>query len=186
VSIDPALQWLLRAGLALLFASAAWHKLRAPKAFATTLERYRLLPVAGVAPAAAVLGALEAAVAVWLVLPLAAPAGAGFAAAALLALYSAAIAINLARGRREIDCGCSGPARRQPIRPWLLARNGVVAVAALALALPTLSRDLHWVDATTLGGGLVALALLWQAVHALLADAPHLAVPTTAGVPDGG
>ena len=38
------------------------------------------------------------------------------AAALLLALYAGAIGVNLARGRRDIDCGCGGPASRQPIR----------------------------------------------------------------------
>jgi len=39
----------------------------------------------------------------------------------LLALYTLAVVVNLARGRREIDCGCFGPAARQPLSAALVS-----------------------------------------------------------------
>ncbi|HEX2483833.1 MAG TPA: MauE/DoxX family redox-associated membrane protein, partial [Myxococcota bacterium] len=127
--LDPAFALALRAALALLFGAAALHKLRDPAAFRTSLEAYGVLPAATAGAGAALVVAAEVAAAAHLVG--AAPAQGGPAAAAgpllaaaLLAVYGAAIAWNLARGRRELDCGCLGPAGRQPLSGWLVARNG--------------------------------------------------------------
>ena len=171
MSVDPAFQGVLRGGLVLLFAAAALHKLRAPREFAATLADYRLLPGALVPAAAAALVGAEVALALAL--------GTGrfepealFAAAALLALYSLAIAANLARGRREIDCGCLGPAGRQPLSAWLLARNLLLVAACLALVPAPAPRPLHLTDAVTVAGGVAVLALLWNAAHRLGAPRP--------------
>jgi hypothetical protein len=174
-TVDPALAWLLRGGLATLFASAAAHKLRDLASFRTALADYELLPRAGVALAALLLPAVEAGTAVGLCIPAFAP-WAGLTAAALLALYGGAMAINLARGRRHIDCGCAGPARRRALGAALVWRNGALAVAALASALPAAPRPLLWVDGLTIGAGLAVLALLYAALDGLLAEAPRLAL----------
>jgi hypothetical protein len=171
VSVDPALQALLRGGLALLFAAAALHKLRAPREFAATLANYRLLPGALVPAAAAALAGAEVALAAALGAGAFLPA-APFAAAGILALYSLAIAANLARGRRSIECGCLGPAGRQPLSAWLLARNALLVAACLALAAPSAPRTLQWMDAVTVAGGVAVLALLWSAAHGLGAPRP--------------
>ena len=71
--------------------------------------------------------------------------GEGLASAALLATYAAAVGINLARGRRSIDCGCGGTPR--PIQPWLVGRNLVLAAASLALLAPVGARALGGLDA---------------------------------------
>ena len=105
VSLDPALQLALRGASALLFGSAAAHKLHDPIGFRDALGAYGLLPEATLAPSVATLIVAEAAITVGCVVP-ASAAGACLAGALLLALYSAAIGINLARGRRTIDCGC--------------------------------------------------------------------------------
>jgi methylamine utilization protein MauE len=166
VNVDPALQGVLRGGLVLLFASAAFHKLRAPREFAATLADYRLLPGALAPAAAAALAGAEVVLAAALAAQRFEPE-APLAAAGLLALYSLAIAANLARGRREIDCGCLGPAGRQPLSGWLLARNGLLVAACLALAAPRAARSLHSVDGVTVAGGVAVLALLWSAAHRL-------------------
>ena len=46
------LAWIVRAALAVLFATALWHKARAPREFIAALGNYRVLPAALV-PAAA-------------------------------------------------------------------------------------------------------------------------------------
>src|SRR5262245_21207677 len=126
--MDPAVDLALRVSLALLFATAAWHKLRAPRAFTATLAEYRLLPPA-LAPGAAVLVVV---VELAIVVGLLAVRRTGLAAAAVLLLvYAAAVAVNLLRGRDHIDCGC-GPAARQPISGWLVGRNLVLAAVAAA------------------------------------------------------
>lgn len=172
IGLDPALQLLARALLSILFASAAAHKLRDVASFRSALEAYELVPTLWTVPVGAVLIAAEIGVALGLWLPRVAPVAA-VAAAALLALYAGAIAVNLARGRRDIDCGCAGPARRQPISRALVARNAVLAAVALASALPATARALTWIDAVTIIAGGALLALLYAAAEGLLANAPR-------------
>jgi len=85
-SLDPVVVGIARAVLVWVFASAAFHKLRAPAAFASIVRGYRLVPD-GSAPAIAwLLGAVEAVTAVALLWPGRVWAGAA-AALGLLALY---------------------------------------------------------------------------------------------------
>jgi len=156
----------LRAGLALLFLVAALHKTRDLGSFHATLANYRLLPPRATGAAALVVVGGELLAAATLLL---APALGAVAAAMLLAAYTGAIAVNLARGRRDIDCGCAGPARRQPIRPWLLVRNAVLIGAALACLAPERVRPIVWVDALTVAGTIGVLAALYAAVERLAA-----------------
>lgn len=114
--------------LVVVFLRAALHKAADVARFAGYLDDYRLLSERFVEPAAKALVALELGTVGLLVWPATARVGAGLAFA-LLALYGAAIAINLGRGRRRIDCGCGGPA--QPLSPALLWRNAVLAGLAL-------------------------------------------------------
>ena len=166
--LDPALQAILRAGLALLLLSAASHKLRDLPRFRAALAGYRLLPTAAGRGLAPLLAALELAIGLALLAP-GAGLVAGLGAAGLLAVYSGAIAINLARGRRQIDCGCSGPAgRTTPLSGALLARNATLALAALACALPVAGRAWVWIDAITVAGGVAVAALLYAAIELAL------------------
>jgi hypothetical protein len=170
--MDPVVDLTLRASLGLLFVVTATHKLRDRRRFAATVAEYRVLPPPLAAAAAALVVAAELAV----VAALAAEPRCGLAGAAgLLGLYAGAIAINLARGRRHIDCGCTRPAARQPISGWLVARNLVLACAALAGLAPVATRSLLWVDAVTAAAATAALAACWTATDRLLALAPGLA-----------
>jgi hypothetical protein len=170
VTLDPVVDLTLRALLALLFATSALAKLRDPRGFAAAVAGYRLLPAALAAPAAAGFLAAEVALAAALGLP---PLRdlAALGAAALLALYGFAIAWNLARGRRDIDCGCGGPFGRTPLSEALVARNLLLVAAALALLLPAGARPLAWLDALTLAAAVGSACLLWAAAHALLRPA---------------
>jgi len=162
--IDPVAAWLARLALAGVFASAALHKGRDLDAFAAAVAAHRLVPEASVGALARALALCEVAAVVGLLVPASAPLAA-WLAAALLALYTGAIAINLARGRREIDCGCS--ARPQPLSGRLLARNAALGALAIAAALPASARAWVWIDALTAAAGLAALALLWLAAQTL-------------------
>ena len=170
--LDPALHGVLRASLLLLFAASAAHKLRGPRLFAAQLAEYRLLPAVASLPATLALAGAELAVAVALATPAAARAGAG-AGLLLLALYSGAVAINLLRGRHAIDCGCGFAPR--PLGAGLLARNALLAAAALAATLPTLPRALGWVDVPAIAGGTLAAALVFAAADGIAARLASLA-----------
>jgi len=170
---DPVVAATLRLGLCLLLGSAALHKLRDPARFRATLGDYRLLPAAWVAGLAGFVGILELGLAAGLLVPSVAP-GAALGCAALLAVYSAAIAVNLARGRRHIDCGCTGPAQAQTLSGWLLVRNAVLLAAAAAAALPFAPRPWLWLDTLSLGGTLLGSSLLWLASTRLMTEWPEL------------
>jgi hypothetical protein len=171
MSVDPALSLLTRLALALLFAHAAAHKLRDLAAFRAALAGYRLLPRRAEAPFALALPLAELGIAAALLAS--APLG-GALALLLLALYTLAIAVNLARGRRDVDCGCFGPAARQPLSGALVARNaGLLAVATLAAAQPG-ARALTPGDALTVVCGVAFAALAFATSNALLANAPGL------------
>ena len=179
-AIDPVPRALLRAGLALLLLSAAVHKLRDARGFRAVLADYRLLPERLVPALAVALIGLECTVGASLLVPAAGPAPA-LAAAALLSVYAGAIAVNLARGRRHVSCGCAGPAGAQTLHEGLVARNGLLVLAALLAAGAAAPRPLVWVDAVTLTGGVALLALVYVAADVALANAGR--VRTLRGAP---
>ena len=161
--LDPALRAVLRGALALLWLAAASHKLRDPERFRDAITGYQLVPAQAVRAASALVVALELALGLALLLP-GSGAAPALATGALLAFYAVAIAVNLMRGRRAIDCGCG--ARPQPLGEGLVVRNaGLVGVALLA-ALPGNGRSLVWLDGATIAGGAAALAALYAAVDA--------------------
>lgn len=160
--IDPLVERLVSVAFGLLLAAAAWHKARSFRQFTAVVGDYRLLPRFAVAPAAGLVVLTEAVLAVgWL--SNAATAWVAPLTAAMLALYGMAIAINLARGRVHISCGCGlGGAREgDTLLGWgLVARNAVMALLALLPMLPPAPRTLQALDWATLGAALCCLALL--------------------------
>jgi Methylamine utilisation protein MauE len=171
--IDPVIELSLRSGLALLFAMAAWHKAWNRPRFAATVRAYRLLPSSMVSPGTWAAPFAEAAIAMgFLYTP--AREAAVFAAVPLLMLYTFAIAVNLALGRREIDCGCFASSARVPLSGWLLFRNGVLIMAACVLLLPARERMLLWVDLLTVVMTLIMLSVLWAAGQRLATSGPAL------------
>jgi len=165
--LDPAAGIPLLAALALLFASAAWHKLRALPQFRAVLVAYRVLPAAVSGRVAWIVPLLELAVAAALAWPATRPAATA-AGAALLVAYAGGIALNLARGRRDLDCGCAGPGDRRPIALWMVARNLLLAACLGIAAVPWSPRALVAVDILTIGGALAVAVLLYAALDRLL------------------
>ncbi len=182
LAVDPALRITLRAALSLLFFWAAAHKLRDVTGFRAALAAYELLPQRCVEAAAGLLIVAEVAIGGGLLVP-AVATGAALTAASLLGVYAAAIAINLLRGRRHIDCGCVGAAARRPLSSVLVARNGVLVVVALASALPATSRSFTVIDGVTIVAGVATLALLYAAIDGLIANAPGIAALARARAP---
>ncbi len=173
--MDPALTWTLAVAVSTLCAASAAMKFADISEFAAAVENYRILPGMLVRPAAWMIPALEVLAALGLLLP-ATRAGACLLTAALLAIFTAAIAINLARGRRQIDCGCFGPALRQTLSGWLIARNAILLTAAAAVAAPAQVRPLGFADFVTIGFGAATLIVLYASMNYLLANAPWIRV----------
>jgi hypothetical protein len=159
--LDPVAVWTARIVLAAVLAMAAFAKLRSLDEFVGVVHNYRVLPEFLVRPVAYVLPPLEAAIALALLLE---PTrrGAAIAAAALLAVFSVVMAVNLARGRVEIDCGCFAAALRQRISWALVGRNlALIALAALAMPAVTVARALTWLDGVTIVAGSGSAVLLY-------------------------
>lgn len=118
--------------LVVVFAFAGVRKLRSLETFEGVVHNFRLLPEPLVRPVAYGLPVAEVALALGLIVP-AIRGGAGTIAAALLGVFTLAVAINLIRGRREIDCGCFSSELKQRLSWWLVLRN--VALGGLAVAV---------------------------------------------------
>ena len=171
--IDPVVEFSICLALALLFAAAAWHKVSDRVRFGAVLRAYELLPSGLVAPATRLLPVLEASIAAGLLYPPTRQAAA-LAAASLLVLYTVAISLNLARGRREIDCGCFAASSRVPLSNWLVVRNLVVIAAGCTPLWPVGARALIWIDGLTIVSALVTASVLWTAGQRLSQTGPLL------------
>ena len=169
IVLDPAVGHLLALAYALLFVHASWLKWLDLRRFTATLVNYRLLP----APLPALLGKI---------IPVLETGAAGALlygpvrilgvtiGAVLLLIYAAAIGTNMARGRLDLDCGCTGPAGRRPIALWMVVRNIVLAGGLVSLAAPWIGRPLVAVDGLTISGGACVLVLLYLSMDTLFAQ----------------
>ena len=171
--LDPILTLTANYCVALLFLFACYGKVRSFGVFRATLSDYELVPGALVGLSAISIVVLELAIGFGaLFRSFAAPVMA--AAAVLLLLYAAAIGVNLVRGRRDIDCGCTGPATQQLLSGWLILRNTGLAALAIVGAAPTTQRLLHSADFALVGMALLAAGALYAAINQLMANAPRL------------
>jgi hypothetical protein len=161
VNLNPIVSWTATLLIACLFASAAWHKLSGLAEFRGALSAYRLLPEWAVGSAAVGLVVLETSIALAVLVRF---ESASFAAFLLLGAYSAAMLINLLRGRRWIDCGCGGT--EQPISYALLIRNAVLMGVCL-LAAPA-AASLGALGAFTVLAASLTGLLLYGAVNHIL------------------
>jgi hypothetical protein len=120
--------------IAAVLALAAYHAMREWAVFGGIVEQYHLAPRRLAQLAARILPPLELVAAVLLVVPVAGRAGAALGLG-LMALFTTAITINLARGRVSIDCGCGG-ATGQKLSIGLVVRN-LLIMLGLVLAWGT-------------------------------------------------
>jgi uncharacterized membrane protein YphA (DoxX/SURF4 family) len=180
--LDPVWVWIARLTLALLFAAAGLSKLWHPAAYRAAIAAYALLPTPVIAPAAIVLAVAEVTGAVLLLWPAGVLAGA-YLIGALLLLFSAAIGINLWRGRTDIDCGCwmfgAKPDTQGSIGPGTLVRNVVLGALVLAAILPTTGRGLSVLDWSTVLMGTSAALGLFAIAAQLSANGRRLATLRT-------
>lgn len=153
----------------LIFLMAAMAKLRDMPRFEGVVANYRLLPPPLVRPVAWLLPVTELGLAVLL------PGGwggvaAGTAAALLLVLFAGAMAINIRRGRRHIDCGC-GDRRPGAMLGWgQVTRNLAVGLPLPILAAAATGTVTPGWTILMLGWGAGLLLFLMDRVAAAFAD----------------
>jgi uncharacterized membrane protein YphA (DoxX/SURF4 family) len=117
-----------RFGLAVIFLLSGLAKLPRRAEFTSAVRNYQLVPDRVGALVGRLLPPVEVAAAALLALGLGVRPVAALLGAFLVA-FSAAVAINLLRGR-TIDCGCFGPVAERRITWWSVGRNVVLAGAA--------------------------------------------------------
>jgi uncharacterized membrane protein YphA (DoxX/SURF4 family) len=169
--IDPAIADLADMALAAIFAASGAMKLADLDLFESALANYRLVPRMIEKPIAILMPILECACAAAVLLPVTRRAGA-LGILALLAIFTGAIAINLARGRVNIDCGCFGPALRQELSAWMLLRNAALAGLTVAALMPAAARSIVWLDWVTIALGATAMVVLYLSANYAMANAP--------------
>lgn len=171
-AIDPAVGALLAVALAAIFAWSAAMKFADLDVFEGATANYRLLPRRVVRTVSRAVPLCECSGAAALLLPSTRAIGV-VCLMLLLGVFTAAIAINLMRGRTNIDCGCFGPAVRQSLSAWLLGRNALLFVLAALATAPRSTRPLAWIDGVTIGLGATALVLLYASANYALGNAPR-------------
>lgn len=163
--------------IAAMLAAGALAKLAARDDWLVALAGYRLVPGPLIGGVAALLPVAELALAILIVTGLGGAAGM-IAGAGLLLAFAAAIAVNLLRGRRHIDCGCDPRGRPRPIGWPMVARN--VALAGILLggivAGPVAGLPARLL-AIVAGAGVYAL---FRAIAIL-----HSFAPRSTGAPNG-
>jgi uncharacterized membrane protein YphA (DoxX/SURF4 family) len=134
-----------------------WRELRG------IVRGYRLLHSALVPLAVALLPPVELLVGATLIVGVAAP-WSPLSAASLLVIFAAAMAINLRRGRTEIDCGCFGATLRQRLdwrMVWLNLFLAILLLGSAVSAAPVTAQ--LWVAALPAG---IVLFILYLALNA--------------------
>lgn len=178
-TVDPTAAWTISIALALVFGASAALKLADFEEFHAAVANYRIVPERFAGAFAVLVPVAEAAGAAGILIP---PAHRAAAAILLILLivFTAAIVINLMRGRLNVDCGCFGPALRQPLSWWLPARNVLLMALAAIAILPAAGRAMTALDVATMLLGAATVVVLYLAANYLLANLPRLRALETA------
>lgn len=171
-AIDPVLAHSAAAFVGAVLLMAAVEKLRDPGGFRDAVETYQVLPPAVVPAFARVVPLLEA-LAGAMLLPVASRQAGAALALALWLMFTAAIVINLRRGRDRIDCGCGGTAHT-PLGKGLVLRNGALMLATGVAAAPLLGRSTVWLDMVAVGFATLFLLGLHLLANTMLSHQSRL------------
>jgi hypothetical protein len=156
-----------RVCVGLIFLLAAVQKVQHWRLLPGAIANYRLLPEWAVSPAAALLPPLEFLVAIGVLSAQLQP-WPELAAIALLLLFAGALAVNIARGRIHIDCGCGQMFLAQHLSRPLVARNLMLAALLLPSFVPPAPVPMPaLLSAVAAGLGFFLLYLLFNLLDAL-------------------
>lgn len=156
----------------LVFASAAWHKLSDFSTFTGFVADYQVTPEAAVAGVSRAVVAAEVAVPLTLLALPTRHAGALLAMAMLLG-YAAAIALNILRDRRHINCGCGGA---EQLLDWSLVLRNIALAGIAGLVLLSNWSEVSFVEAATAAAAGLTLWWAFLVVEQLLVNASLIRV----------
>lgn len=175
--VDLSTALVLRAfalAAALVLIAAALQKLRDWPPFRAAVADYRLVPDSLVVPVALAVPPAELLAGVALTVETLRIPGA-WLAGAVIGASTAAVAINVLRGRTHIDCGCGGIEGRQPLSWALVVRNVVLVAGLVAGTAVTASLQAGALAYSTLAAATLAWLALYAAASQLIANRPLLA-----------
>jgi uncharacterized membrane protein YphA (DoxX/SURF4 family) len=132
ISLSAGVALSLALSLGGVFAASSVAKLRKPRAFASVVAGYALVPAAAAPLVAALVIGTELFLACALLTGVLLDAALWVAAAVLL-VFGAAVAVNLRRGR-HVTCGCFGSTEER-LSPRSLLRIGLLGIAVLVVSL---------------------------------------------------
>ena len=130
---NPLSLILARILVAFVLLTSAYGKLSRPCHFISVIQTYQLLPKSLVRPFASALPWSEVIIGLLLVLGWQ-TYHAAVTGASLMTIFILAIAINLARGRTELECGCFGARHWEKIGWKVMARDVILLLVFLQLA----------------------------------------------------
>ncbi|MFV0275634.1 MAG: MauE/DoxX family redox-associated membrane protein [Parahaliea sp.] len=154
-----------------LFGLSAWHKWSDLSFYGALVANYLGSPVPR--SLVALLAAGEGALAVLLLLPATRALGLACAAGLLFA-YALMMGSKLLQGRRDLRCGCAGPAAELTLSPALVLRNLICAALCLG-AIAVVPAPLGMVSTLALALSVACfLVLLYLCCEQLLDNAQRL------------
>ncbi len=173
--VDPVVSLIFALVLSYIFVVAALHKFKGFSEFLETVSNYRVLPAFAVKPFAIALPVIELATGIALLIPFTSSL-ASAVAGILLLVYILAMLINLAQGRRSIDCGCGGSDQKQNISEWLLLRNGMLVIFAWSVMNNVPAREFSWFDWLLAFLAATVICLIYNILNQLLVNRDLLKV----------
>ena len=165
---------MVAAALAMLLLVGAWQKLRDQAAFRSALEAYDIVPASGLtATCAWLLPIAEVVAGVALTIDSVRSLGV-MLGTAILTVVTAAVIVNLRRGRSDLSCGCGGIEDEQTLSWLLVGRNGGLLALFALVSLTPATRALVWLDYVTIAAGGCAIYGLYAMLNQLFANQPRL------------
>jgi hypothetical protein len=175
--LDPVILMVCIATNAIVTLASAVPKWRDPERFRSSLAAFALLPSFAVKPLGLTLPLIEAASAIALLFP-ATHEAAATVLIALFCVFALALAINVARGHVDIDCGCAGfivgDAKEARIGWWHVGRATLLVMLAALTLLPQAPRALVWFDYVSAGACTLVAVAAWFTLDVLLVNLPKL------------
>jgi len=162
-----------RLTVAAIFTLAAIHAMREWTVFAGIVEQYRIAPRWLSAIAARTVPPLELTAGAALLVPSRAGVMLGLC---LMASFTAAIILNIARGRVSIDCGCGGVSGQTLSKGLVLRNVGIMAGLAVAWEAPTRG-NIEAMTAIEILCASAALIALYFAANQLMRNFQQFGVP---------